>query len=68
MKLARYALLPALVSAVLPACARNTDAETKPATTAKPAQGPGSVVASVNGAPITFEEMEERAAQDGLCA
>jgi protein-disulfide isomerase len=63
MKLARFALLPALACVFLPACARNTDAETKPGTTATPAQGPGSVVASVNGAPITFEEMEERAAR-----
>ncbi|HJS57428.1 MAG TPA: thioredoxin domain-containing protein [Vicinamibacteria bacterium] len=62
MKLARLALPSVLACLVLPACARNTVAETKPETTTKPVQGPGSVVASVDGAPITFEEMEERAA------
>ncbi len=55
----RFALLP-LVPLVLAGCAR-TDAQT----TSKPreAQGPGSVVAEVDGVPVTFEEMEKRAAQ-----
>lgn len=63
MKLARLTLLPALACLALPGCARNTDAETKPRTTATPTQGPGSVVAEVDGASISFEEMEERAAR-----
>ena len=45
MKLARFALLPVLACLILPGCARKTDAETNPAATAKPAQGPGSAVA-----------------------
>ncbi|HET7291939.1 MAG TPA: thioredoxin domain-containing protein [Vicinamibacteria bacterium] len=61
MNLARLALLPAL-AVVLTACARSTDAEAKPPAD-KPAAGPGSVVAEVDGAPISFEEMEERAAR-----
>ncbi len=62
MKLARLALVSAF-ALVPPACARDTDAEAKPGAAAKPSQGPGSVVAEVDGAPITFEEMEERAAR-----
>ncbi len=62
MKLPRFTLLAVLPCLALAGCARDTDAETRPQTT-KPSQGPGSVVAELDGAPITFEEMEERAAR-----
>jgi len=59
----RVTLLPVAAWLVLAGCARKTDAETKPAIVPTPTQGPGSVVAQVDGVPISFEEMEERASR-----
>ncbi len=55
--MSRLALLP-LLPLVVSGCARQTDAQT-PAKS----QGPGAVVAEADGVPVTFEEMDKRAAQ-----
>lgn len=60
MRLTPLSLLPLLALAA-PGCARS-DAQT-PAKGAA-SQTPGGVVATIDGAPITFEEMESRAAKD----
>jgi protein-disulfide isomerase len=61
MRLTHLSLL-SLLALAPSGCARSTDAQTP----GKPpaSQAPGGVVAEVDGAPITFEEMEKRAAKD----
>lgn len=61
MKLTHLSLLP-LVAISLSGCTRSTDAQTPGKTTST--QAPGGVVAVANGVPVTFEEMEKRAAKD----